>query len=73
MGLSLKESPFFLISGVMAEKKDFDGKWLAIGVASGVALGAALSNIPLGLCIGVGIGGFATLVEQKKNKNKEEK
>ena len=55
------------------EKKDFQGKWVAIGTAIGVALGAALSNIPLGLCIGVGIGGFATLVEQKKNENKEEK
>ena len=54
------------------EKKDFEGKWLAIGVAIGVAIGSAMGNIPLGLCIGVGLGGAITLAEQKKNKNKEE-
>ena len=73
-GVCLSENPSFLIPGVMAEeKKDFEGKWLAIGTAIGVAIGAAIGNIPLGLCIGVGLGGAVTLAEQKKNKNKEEK
>ena len=63
-----------MISRVMAEeKKDFQGKWVAIGAAIGVAIGAAIGNIPMGLCIGVGFGGAITLAEQKKNKNKEEK
>ena len=53
------------------EKKDFDGKWIAIGAGIGVAIGAAIGNIPLGLCIGVGLGGAITLAEQKK-KDKEE-
>ena len=55
------------------EKKDFDGKWVAIGAGIGVAIGVAIGNIPLGLCIGVGLGGAVTLAEQKKSKNKEEK
>ncbi len=54
------------------EKKDFEGKWLAIGVAIGVAIGSAMGNISLGICIGAGLGGAITLAEQKKNKNKEE-
>ena len=54
------------------EKKDFDGKWIAIGVGIGVAIGAAIGNIPLGLCIGVGLGGAIALNEKKK-KDKEEK
>ena len=53
------------------EKKDFDGKWLAIGVAIGVAIGAAMGNIPMGLCIGVGLGGAVTLAEKKKNKEEK--
>ena len=57
----------------MAEKAKVEGKWLAIGVASGVAFGAAISNIPLGVCIGLGIGGAITLFEKKKNKDKKEK
>ena len=54
------------------EKKDFDGKWIAIGVGIGVAIGAAIGNIPLGLCIGVGLGGAIALNEKQK-KDKEEK
>ena len=72
-GVSPRENPSFLILGVMAEeKKDFDGKWVAIGAGIGVAIGAAIGNIPLGLCIGVGLGGAITLAEQKKNKDKKE-
>jgi uncharacterized protein (DUF2062 family) len=55
----------------MAEKKkDFDGKWLAIGVAIGVAIGASMGNIPLGMCIGAGLG---TAIALNENKKKEEK
>ena len=57
----------------MAEKKRVEGKWLAIGVAIGLAIGSVISNIPLGVCIGVGIGGAVTLIEKKKNKDKNEK
>ena len=56
----------------MAEqKKDFDGKWLAIGVAIGVAIGAAMGNISLGICIGLGLG-TAIALNEKKIKDKEE-
>ena len=54
------------------EKKDFDGKWLAIGVAIGVAIGAAMGNIPMGICIGAGLG-TAVALNEKKKKDKEEK
>ena len=54
------------------EKRDFDGKWLAIGVAIGVAIGAAMGNISLGICIGLGLGAAFALNEKKK-KDKEEK
>ena len=57
----------------MSEKKRVEGKWLAIGVALGLAIGSVISNIPLGVCIGVGIGGAVTLIEKKKNKDKNEK
>ena len=67
-------NPSFLISRVMAEeKKDFDGKWLAIGVAIGVAIGAAMGNISLGICIGLGLGAAVALNEKNKKKDKEEK
>ena len=73
-GVCLSENPSFLIPGVMAEeKKDFEGKWLAIGVAIGVAIGSAMGNISLGICIGAGLGTAAALYEGKKNKDKEEK
>ena len=55
------------------EKKDFQGKWLAIGVAIGVALGSVMGNIPLGICIGAGLGTAVALNEGKKKKDKEEK
>ena len=71
-GVCLSENPSFLIPGVMAEeKKDFDGKWLAIGVAIGVAIGAAMGNISLGICIGLGLG-TAIALNEKKKKDKEE-
>ena len=58
----------------MAEgKKDFDGKWIAIGLAIGVTVGAAIGNISLGVCLGTGIGGAVTFFEQKKNRDKKEK
>ena len=69
-GVCLSENPSFLIPGVMAEeKKDFDGKWLAIGVA----IGAAMGNISLGICIGLGLGTAVALNEKNKKKDKEEK
>ena len=55
------------------EKKEFEGKWLAIGVAIGVAIGSAMGNISLGICIGAGLGTAAALYEGKKKKDKEEK
>jgi hypothetical protein len=58
----------------MAEaKKEFEGKWLPVGIAIGVAIGAAMGNISLGICIGLGLGSAAALYEGKKKKDKEEK
>ena len=55
------------------EKKNFDGKWIAIGVAIGAAIGMLIDNFSLGVCLGTGIGGAVTFFEQKKNRDKEEK
>ena len=58
----------------MAEGKiDFDGKWIAIGLAIGATIGILIDNFSLGVCLGTGIGGAVTFFEQKKNKDKEEK
>ena len=71
--VSPRENPSFSISRVMAEeKKDFQGKWLAVGIAIGMLIGMLMGNIPLGICIGAGLGTAAALNEKKK-KDKEEK
>lgn len=52
------------------EKQLQNGQYLSIGIALGVIIGVVMDNIPMGLCIGVGIGGAVTLSKQKKNKDK---
>ena len=45
----------------MAEgKRDFDGKWIAIGLAIGATIGILIDNFSLGVCLGTGIGGAVT-------------
>lgn len=40
----------------MAKTMNHTGSWLAIGIGVGVALGAALDNVAVGISLGVGIG-----------------
>lgn len=37
-----------------------------------IAIGLAIGNISLGICIGLGLGSAAALYEGKKKKDKEE-
>ena len=53
------------------EKKDFQGKWLAVGIAIGMLIGMLMDNIPLGICIGAGLGTAVALNEKKKNKEEK--
>ena len=48
----------------MADNKLNLGKYLVLGIAGGIALGAALENIGLGLGIGIAIG-FAFFYRRK--------
>ena len=70
-GFPTGNSSFLILEVMTEDKKEFDGKWLAIGVAIGVAIGAAMGNISLGICIGLGLG-TAIALNEKKKKDKEE-
>ena len=54
------------------EKKDFDGKWLSVGIAIGLLIGLLIGNIPVGICSGLTFGGLYSYYEKNK-KDKEEK
>lgn len=55
------------------EKNSFIGKWMVIGMAIGVGIGAALDNtslgIPIGMALGVGIGTLKWKAELKKKQD----
>jgi len=55
------------------EKNNFIGKWMVIGMAIGVGIGAATDNIgigiPVGLAIGVAIGASKWNAELKKKED----
>ena len=58
----------------MAEKKRnlHKGHYLALGLAIGLMLGFAMDNIPVGICIGAGLG-TAYSANLKKEENTEDK
>ena len=62
----------------MAEQNNSDEKisfmpvCMSMGIAVGVAIGAACNNIPLWMCLGLAIGvGFGTAIDAGK-KDKDE-
>ncbi len=55
------------------EKKPLHpGQGLAIGIAIGMMIGVAMDNIPIGICIGAGLG-TVYAAHAKKEENKKDK
>ena len=55
------------------EKKPLHpGQSLAIGLAIGLGFGVAMDNIPIGICIGAGLGTLYA-ASAKKEENKKDK
>ena len=55
------------------EKKPLHpGHSLAIGIAIGLLIGVAMGNIPIGICIGAGLGTLYA-AGAKKEENKKDK
>ena len=48
------------------------GHYLAIGMALGLCIGVAMDNIPIGICIGAGLGtAYAVNTKKEEKKDKE--
>lgn len=54
--------------GPGTEKKPFP--WLVFGVPIGCGIGTALRNLPMGVAIGVLIGGVASAVQARRSGKK---
>jgi len=52
-------------------KKYTKGQWIGVGIALGVAFGAAINNVGLGIVLGLAIGSAADAYTIKKLTQKE--